>query len=83
MSHQEISGAVNKAICKKISNKRSKKFVEKTNMKGEKNYNELISNRIPKDRHNERFQIQMRLSEKLMKRTLGMNNTNKAAFDIL
>jgi len=68
MSHQEISGEVNKAVCDKIQNKKYKKYVEKTEMKAAENYAELISNRIPKDRHNERFQIQMKLYKKLMKR---------------
>jgi len=68
MSHQEISGEVNKAVCDKIQNKKYEKYVEKTEMEAVENYAELISNRIPKDRHNERFQIQMRLYKKLMKR---------------
>jgi len=68
MGHQEICGEVNKAICNKIQNKKYKKFIENSKMKAAKSYAELYSNKIPKDRHNERFQIQDRLYKKLMKR---------------
>ena len=70
MSHQEICGEVAKAICNKIQNKKHKKFVEKTEMKAAKNFVELYSNSIPKDRHNERFQIKERLYKKLIKRKI-------------
>ena len=74
MSHQEICGEVIQGICNKIQNKKHKKYIEKTKMNALKNYVELYSNRIPKDRHNERFKIKERLYKKLLKRKLDEKN---------
>jgi len=57
-------------ICKKIQNKRNKKYVEETEMKAMQNYIELLTNKIPKDRHNERFKIKDRLKKKLIERKI-------------